>query len=393
MMDGPRACRGSEFDEVIALINQTFRAGIDQDIRTDYPLVFNRSKLDYMRILKVDGKAVSHVPVVPRLVVANDDAFTIGIISPTVTHPDYRKRGYATLCLRDCVRIMEEEGWPVSVLWTVEATFPFYQQTGWEAVGSQGWVYTLGSSEHELFDSESFDVVPYDASNDRHLDTIVRIHDAEPYRIERSRTDYQALLSLPKISTFLAEGDQGQAAYLVFGESVNKPGLIEGGGDSKGLGALVGHLLRERVSKDVQVWAPLMPSALGTLIEEKKPGTGRPVEEGKGAGYQMMRVNSLEKLLRQIQHHLIKRSAGLEGEICLVCEETDECVTLGVGGGRVDLSAGRASDSIVLTRRQLTQLIFGPYSGLEPLSLSPTAGEILAQIFPYYFPIWGLDHS
>ena len=27
MIDGPRACRASEFEEVIALINQVFRAG------------------------------------------------------------------------------------------------------------------------------------------------------------------------------------------------------------------------------------------------------------------------------------------------------------------------------------------------------------------------------
>ena len=392
-MDGPRACRESEFDEVIALINQTFRAGMDQDIRTDYPLVFNHSKLEYMRILRVDGKAVSHVPVAPRRVIANDDAFTIGIISPTVTHPDYRKRGYATLCLRDCVRIMGEEGWPVSVLWTVEATFPFYQQAGWEAVGSQGWVYTLRPSEHELFEEGQFDIVPYDPSDEGQLDTILQIHDAEPFRVARSRTDYQALLSLPKIHAFLAVGEQRQTSYLVLGESVNKPGFIEGGGDPKGLEALVGRLLRDRISEDVQVWASLTPSALGTLMETKKPSTGRPVEEGKGAGYQMMRVNSLEKLLRGIRHHLNEKAAELEGTICLVCKETDECVSLAFGNGTVELSSERRTEPIVLSRRQLAQLIFGGYAALEPLQLSAKAGAILERIFPYYFPVWGLDHS
>lgn len=63
MIDGPRGCRVSEFEEVITLINSVFRAGTDQDIRTDYPLVFNQSKMEYMRILKVDGVVVAHVPV------------------------------------------------------------------------------------------------------------------------------------------------------------------------------------------------------------------------------------------------------------------------------------------------------------------------------------------
>ena len=137
-MDGSRGCGESEFGEVISLINRVFRKGADQDICTDYPLVFDRSKLEYMRVVKVDGKVVSHVPVAPRQVVALGDEFTIGIIGPTVTHPDYRRKGYATLCLRDCVRIMEVRGWPVSALWTEVPTFPFYQHSDYEAVGSQG---------------------------------------------------------------------------------------------------------------------------------------------------------------------------------------------------------------------------------------------------------------
>ena len=113
MIDGPRACQASEFEEVIALINQVFRAGTNQDIRTDYPLVFNQSKMEYMRILKVDGVVVAHVPVWLREAVVGDDRLRIGIICPTVTHPDYRRHGYATLCLQDCIRIMEEEGSPI----------------------------------------------------------------------------------------------------------------------------------------------------------------------------------------------------------------------------------------------------------------------------------------
>lgn len=393
-MDGPRACRESEFEEVIALINQTFREGVDQDIRTDYPLVFDSSKLKYMRILKVDGKVVSHVPVAPREVAAANDTFTIGIISPTITHPDYRRRGYATLCLQDCIHIMEGEGWPVSVLWTQEATFPFYQQSGWEAVGSQGGVYLLRPSEHDLFKAGPFDIVPYDPTDAGHLDAIVQIHDAEPYRITRSRTDYQALFSLPKMRTFLAMAGQKTAAYLMFGEAVNKSGLIEGGGDSEGLEALVGHLLRQQsLDQEIQVPVPLTPSDLGELIEEKRPGTRRPIEEARGVGYQMMRVNSLEKLLRQIENHLQSQAEKLQGEICLVCSETDESVTLKFRDGKVGISPEQSSEPIVLSRPQLAQLIFGPHPAVEPLEFSGSTGKILQRVFPYYFPVWELDHS
>ena len=394
MIDGPHACQASEFEEVIALINQVFRAGTNQDIRTDYPLVFNHSKMEYMRILKVDGVVVAHVPVWLREAVVGDDRLRIGIISPTVTHPDYRRHGYATLCLQDCIRIMEEEGVPVSVLWTLEATFPFYQRSGWEAVGSQGWLYQLRPEEHTLFESGPFDVVQYDPRNADSFNAMMNFHNAEPYRIARSIEEYRALFSLPQTMTFLAMNGGEMVAYLMFGEGANKPGLIEGGGDVEGLETLVRHVLLERAAdSEIQVLLPLIPSSLGQLIEEKKPGSGRPIEEAKGVGYQMMRVNSLEKLLRQIENHIRSRSAGLRGEVCLVCRETDEAVTLKFRAGDVDLSTERLAEAVVLTRRQLTQLIFGAHPAAKPVEYSGVTGEILQTIFPFYVPIWELDHS
>ncbi len=394
MIEGPRGCRAAEFEEVIALINSVFRAETDQDIRTDYPLVFDHSKMEYMRILKADGMVVAHVPVWPREAVAGNDRLQFGIISPTVTHPDYRRRGYATLCLRDCVRIMEEKGWPLSVLWTLEATFPFYQQSGWEAVGSQGWLYQLMPEEHALFENGPFDVVQYDPRNTDMLNEMMRLHDAEPHRIDRTHEEYHALFSLPKTNTFLAVNGEEVVAYLTFGEGTNKPGIIEGGGDIAGLETLVRHILLERSSdSEIQVLLPLVPSNLGQLIAEKKPGSGRPIEEAKGVGYQMMRINSLEKLFRQIEDHLRTKSAGLHGEVCLVCRETDESVTLKFRDGDVDLSTERSAAALILTRRQLTQLIFGPHPAATSVEPSGVTGEILQTIFPFYVPIWELDHS
>jgi len=392
-VDGPRACRDSEFDEVISLINRVFRAGTDQDIRADYPLVFDRSKMDYMRVVRVDGKIVSHVPVAPREAVVAGDVFIAGIISPTVTHPDYRRRGYATLCLRDCVRIMEEEDWPVSVLWTVEATFPFYHNSGWEAVGPQGWVYRLTPEDADLFEAGEFEVTCYDPKDVGHLDAIVRIHDAECCRISRSRPEYKALLSLPKTRTFLAMKGTEAVAYLMLGQGMNKPGLIEGGGEADGLEALAHHVLRERGGREIQALAPLIPTALGKLLETRKPVGRRPIEEADGVGPQMMRLNSLEGLLRRIGNHLSSRSKGMRGEVCLVCRESNEAVTLGFDDGLVGVSAGRTPDAVVLSRRQLTELIFGPYTTVKPLDIHAKARDLLERVFPFYFPVWELDHS
>jgi len=392
-MDGPRACRESEFDEVVSLINRVFRDGTGQDVRTDYPLVFDRSKLEYIRIIKVDGKVVSQVPLAPREVAAIDDTFMIGIIGPTVTHPDYRRRGYATICLRDCIGIMEEKGWPISVLWTREETFPFYQNSDFEAVSSQGRMYPLYTGEHNLFEPKPFDIVRYDAANVQHLESIMKIHNAEPYRITRSHAEYQMLFVLPKTSTFLAVKDRQVTAYLMLGEGINKPGLLEGGGSMEALESLVRHVLVEQTSgRQIHTLVPLTETSLGRLLESKKPGYERPIEEAMGVGYQMMRINSLDKLLRKIKNFMRRKSGNLDGDVCLICKETDETVTLKFHNGDVQISNEQLPETVVLTRRQLVQLIFGLYPKAEPVKFDTRTAGILERIFPFYFPIWELDH-
>lgn len=393
-MEGPRACRKDEFEEVIGLINRVFRKGTDQDISTDYPLVFNKSQLENMRIVKDNGKVASLVPIAPRDVVASgDDRFMIAIIAPTVTHTDYRKRGYGTLCLADCIRIMEEKGYDLSVLWTAESTFPFYQKLGWEAVSSQGWLYRLRESDVDFFQNHSFKVRHYNSANENYLNSIMRIHEAEPYRIVRSSSDYRALFALPETTTYLAMRGREVAAYLTFGEGVNKPGIIESGGEPMALEALVKRiLLKQAPAKEIHALVPLSPSALRQLLEEKGAGDKRPIEEEETVGYQMVRVNKLRGFLHNIQNYLAKKAAGLEGDLSLVCRESAEVVTLKFSGGSVEFPTKESQNQVILSRRELARLMFGPHRAAEPINVKRPADEILEAIFPYYFPIWEMDH-
>ena len=61
--------------------------------------------------------------------------------------------------------------------------------------------------------------------------------------------------------------------------------------------------------------------------------------------------------------------------------------------GDADVSSGQSGEQVVLSRRQLAQLIFGPHPAARPFEAEGRAGEILQQVFPFYFPIWELDHS
>ena len=298
-----------------------------------------------------------------------------------------------------CVETMDEEGWPVSVLWTLERTFPFYQQAGYEAVASQGWVYTVGPKDFDGVQGGRFGVVEYDADDPSRLDAIMEMHEAEPMRIARSRSDYEALFSLPKVSTFLATDGGGIAGYLMYGESSNKPGLIEAGGPVEAVEALAAQIVCS-VGHDIQAITPLTPTTLGALCEARAPGTRQPVEQAAGVGNQMHRINSLEGLLRSIRGHLGARSEGRAGQVSLVCTDSGEAVTLSFADGEAEVSSGAAAEPIAMTRRELTRLVFGSHPAIGPLDVggpgtgpSTSPGQALLQaVFPYYFPIWELDH-
>ena len=84
----------------------------------------------------------------------------------------------------------------------------------------------------------------------------------------------------------------------------------------------------------------------------------------------MIRINSLDLLLRSIEGHLRSRAAGLSGAVALECTDTGERVTLEFGGGEVRfVDDAPAAERVALTERQMVQLIFGGHSSCEPLDL------------------------
>jgi len=377
----------------MALLNAVFRSGVAQDLRTDYPLVFDTRVASNMRIVKADGRVVAHAAVAPRQVVAAGDAFDIGIIAPTATHPDYRHRGYAAACVADCIRVMEERGCVLSVLWTQEATFPFYQRLGYEAVASQGWAYSLDPVAANRFERGSFEIMQFVPADQGHLDGIMRLHEGEPLRIARSPADYRALFALPRITTYLAEKRREVLGYLMLGQGVNKPGIIEAGGEPEALEALVRQVLLEQVDdQPIQALVPLAPCALAHLLEAKAGDTRRPIEEARGVGYQMIRINSVRGFLEKIGRHLHERTEDIEGAVTLACPDSGEVVTLGVGRGGVTIGVEAAESSLLLPRRDMSRLFFGPHRGASAVTLEGAGGAILSRVFPYHFTIWELDH-
>ena len=120
---------------------------------------------------------------------------------------------------------------------------------------------------------------------------------------------------------------------------------------------------------------------------------GAPIEEAAGAGYQMIRVNSLEGLLRGMEGHLRSRSEGVRGSVGLECSDSGEAVTIELDDGDANITTVRSKDSLTLSRRQLAALIFGRHTSVGSPPVPQRRAEILDRLFPFYFPVWALDRS
>jgi len=87
------------------------------------------------RIIKVDGKIVSHIRIYDRKMFFKGGILHVGAIGNVATHPQYRGRGYARMLLEDCTGYMQIRGFDVSLLFGEPA---IYGKSGWEVLNSFG---------------------------------------------------------------------------------------------------------------------------------------------------------------------------------------------------------------------------------------------------------------
>ncbi len=402
-VDGPRRCRPEELPQVVELIDAIFRAGSDQHIATDYPLVFTPLHAYRSRVVAVDGRIVAHVPAAPRVAAAGPDRFGVAMIAPTATHPDYRRRGYATQCLRDAHRVIVAHGCPVAALWTERATFPFYRHSDWEAVASQGEAFMLTAADRDRFRPAPFAVSTL-GDDEQGIAELLALHRAEPWRLERDEQQARALFRLPKITVYRAEdagvraGTGRLRAYLVLGAGTNKPGIVEATGDPVAVEHLLHHVLGSRAGgAPVQVVPPParpdgVPSTLSAVIAGRGAGRRITLEEAAGVGLQMMRLFSLPRFLQAIGGYLRQAAAsGVEGALTLGCREDGQAVRVRLAGGEASVEQAVPAAAQMLGRRQLVQVLFGHHPGDDPPPLLDDTG-LAAALFPYRVPLWELDH-
>jgi len=384
----PRACRSDELGEMISLANSVMRQGSTQSFLTDYPLVYAAENLHNVQIVKTGDTIVSVVPYIPKLIDYSGARFQIGIISPTATHPEHRRLGHARRCLDSCLSLMEASGIELSVLWTLPTTFPFYEQAGFQGLPPQlDWVYCT-RDDATGFENRGHSISTLDPSESRHLRIVESLHDNDLRGVIRSRSDIEALFSLPRTITYLAHDNTGDVCgYLVYCNGSHKPGILEAEGRPDAVESLVHHVLAASESPETPVYLTKNESTLSKLAQRHVSARIRPMDTGP----MMARINKPFEFLTSILPWL--EAQWKTDRHCFSIEITEFQQTIGFDydsdrAKRLILTQNKSEDHRIISQRDLVSLIFG---SREDNLTSPDPNLILQG--PFYFPIPMLDHS
>jgi GNAT superfamily N-acetyltransferase len=350
-VDGPRSARPDELTEVIGLVDAAMRQGSDQTLRTDYPLVYAPENLANVHVVAVDGRVVATAPVLPRAIrlVEGGPTIRIGIISPTATDPAHQHRGYGSACVAACIARMEQTGVELSVLWTMVATFPFYELNGYQAIRPDLESIGLTADDATAFRTTGdLAVHELDVGDRTVLEAIRALHEDDGPGIVRAPEDWPRLLALPKMRTLVARRGARVVGYLVDSRASNKPGILEAGGWPWAIEALLARALADRPpGTPVPVAVLRTDHVLRRVLAERLGGAL--AERSTPGGHTMVRINDPKGVWRAI---------------------------------------GQTGSPPPVTRPALAAAIFGPH----PERWIPRP-ESMVHGFPIPLPIPMLDHS
>ena len=155
------------------------------------------------------GKLVGMVTMTPKDLVIGNHSIKIGGIGAVSTHPEARGKGVMRKLLNYSIERMRKLNIPLSILW---GDTQRYRHFGWETCGRKIRFHINARSVkyHEL--KSDFRLVPY--NQQKHLDAIMNMHDAQTLRVKRSRKDFEYYLGKPSVMVWFAS-QNGKNAYLV----------------------------------------------------------------------------------------------------------------------------------------------------------------------------------
>lgn len=391
-----RAIRPSEFEECLDLWEKVFSPA-PRSLFIPYFYGDPWYRRAYTRVCEEDGRIVSAVQVVERRVYVGSAELVMGGIGNVVTDPDYRGRGLNTQLLKDVIRVMKQEGFDFSVLFT--GICDFYARLGWRSVPIR---FYAGDLRDDIAgDSSDYKVRP--CAREKDFRALMKVH--ESFNRHRAFTtirtpEYWRDYVMPRFGaeedTLVAERDGSVVGYLYAKTQVDRRILqVQETGCLSGCEGCLDSLLRaaapQAMAKGVTT-LELLPPEEPTLLQAIRNNVkSLEFREYFGAMCMVTNMRSLaRKLLPELQIRA-KKSGAPSGSVSLDTEMGR--LVLSVTDGEVSLGGERPT-RVPISQSDFFCLLLG-IKNVEELDIETTreVTEIISALFPRQYPVfWLPDH-
>ncbi|MEE3372541.1 MAG: GNAT family N-acetyltransferase [Planctomycetota bacterium] len=306
-VDTPQLVQVKQLADTYQLLDNTFRGAPDasrQQVRTDFPLFFAANNLRNRRVISHNGQVICHAGFSPLSLKLGNVTLKTAVVVLVATHPDYRRRGCAALCMKSLQQQLQDEGYDLGILWT--GVPGFYEPLGWKTAAPPGRYLNpiaagLPCLNHHLTSTPPFEIQKYSESH--HFHDVMTLQRCQPVRTMRSPADFRQLLSLPRIQAWAIQR-KTLDAYVVTGTAVNKYGILEYAGRADDILAGIAKLVQEqRLAPDAPLPVFGTDSKMASLLHAHQiPMT--PLVSSKGRGTEMRLILDRQRVNSVVEHEL-----------------------------------------------------------------------------------------
>jgi len=240
MIVGPRPAKSSEYDELMRLLERSYRVPREH-FQEDYPHIWRPDTINMKDrfIIKEKGRIVSHVGLIPFEIISDDKFIKVAGIGGVASDPDCRGKGYMGTLLKFAVKEMERRKYPISILWGDRFR---YGNFGWEQSNLTLYTEFTARDIEKWKPAKSLKIKKYCGSK-TDLQIIMKIHESEPLRVYRTKAVYKALMGRPRQETWMANAGKGWG-YMTISEKEGKKIIGERGGEPRAVMGLVPQIIR-----------------------------------------------------------------------------------------------------------------------------------------------------
>ncbi|MFC1715254.1 GNAT family N-acetyltransferase [Candidatus Poribacteria bacterium] len=374
MIDGPRGLMPDELDK---LVDDVVSPVYSPRMRGRFPTLFCKENAHHLRIIRTDGKIVSHIGIVVRDMIISGCRISVGNVGAVATREDYRKRGYAWAVFEDAMSKLCAEGVD---MFLISGSRNLYRLHGATHVGK---VARYRITHDMKIPEAAVEPRPFDPSD---LPAWAALHRGEQVRFHRPYRDFQALTERsPEHGRGLLysiwEGDC-ISAYAVLGRRKSEEGdfayLNEYAGSRRALMAAIPAWFGELNVPTLGATVPMHDTEFAGLINS----TGAEVSYDSTGG--TIAILNFPRLCRRMVP-MFEEIVGRETVHKLTFQERNGSYIIGLDG-----------DELVLDNaHDAARLIFGDPPDRDErteISVQGELGEVLEAIFPIPRPEYGLSY-